>query len=361
MEILYNMYCNATGYSVSSQDYVMSLLGTNECKIKLQPVNQRFVGISKSRLEWIDSLRKTEISDNYISIQQCIPPVYSQFKKHKNIGIAVFETIDPPKSWITNTNKMDLILFPSHFNKNTFISAGLKTPSEVIPHCFDVKLFNDKVKPKGRYNRFTFMYIATYRQRKNFDELINGYYDAFSDSDNVCLIIKTDKAKQLNGLILSIKSQKWRSKNTSPIYLDDQIIDFEEIPSYMKKADVVISPSRGEGFNIPCLHALALKVPVIVTRYGGCLEYSKPEYVTYFEPSEYKRQPNIDNLPQFHNKIWAEVKAGEIRDKLVYAFNNYAELTKKTDIAYAYVHENYNYESTGKLFLEVFKKHAIIS
>lgn len=349
MQIVYHGYINSTGYGTCAQDYILAMLQCDpSIDIKMTPVNRRINGISVSRKAIFDTLINKLVSAEHINIQHCIPPAYKPLQP--TIGVAIYETIDPPTKWLQAMNRTEGIITASHFNQNVFLQSGLKKPCYVVPHCFDINLFNETARHDGRYNRFTFLSMGTFRERKNYNTLVNGFYDAFSTRDNVCLLIKTDKSKQLEQMITSIKSENWRSKDTAPIYVDDAILDFEQIPGYMKKADVVVSASHGEGFNLVGLHAAALGIPFITTRFGGTLEYAKPEFCTYFVPHRYSKK-NMDGYPQFNGKIWPDLKVSEISEKLKAVYTSYDAAIAKAKLAQRYVHDHFNYTVVGNKML----------
>lgn len=356
MRISYFAYINHTGYSIAAQDYILSLKTED---IKIHPLN-RFTesGVSKNRQQILSGMINKKL-DPEINIYHCIPPRYKKVAGAKNVGVCLFETMNPPKDWIVQMNNMDAIIVASDFNERVFQSHGVTTPMFKVPHCFDPKLFNASVKHNGRYNAFTFLSIGTWKQRKNWDVLIKGFYDAFEDKDGVCLLIKTDKPELLKEEVIRIKrNHEWRSKKTAPIFADQTVkSDFEYIPSFMKKGDVYVCASMGEGFGLPGLHAMALNIPVVITKYGGVLEYAKEEHTTYIEPKHYKTFQNMDNIPQFRNCIWPVLRISDVRDQLRSAKDNYVELQKKSQIAYSFVHNNFNYDVIGNRFKEAL--HAI--
>ena len=356
MQLRYSFYFNTTGYSISAQDYLLAMRQVSPDKsIKVTAVNgfKPRTGLSTERYQQFTKLKDTPPENDYISVQHCIPRIYISDKAKKRIGVAVYETIDPPTNWVVRMNEMDHIITASHFNKGVFESNNVQTPVTVVPHCFDPNLFHKDVYPKGRYNLFTFLYIGTWKERKNFQGLIKAFYDGFSLYDQVCLILKTDKTKQLKDTISALKNENWKTKQTAPIYVLDEVVSFEEIPKLLKKADVFISPSLGEGFSLSGLHAMALNIPVITVRYGGSLEYAKPELCTHITPSGYKSRPTMDNLPQFRNKIWPQIKTSEIRDKMRLVYDDQKMAKEKAEIAYKYVHQHFNYDIIGRRFLSV--------
>ena len=347
---------NSTGYGISSMEYLLSILHCDpNVNLKLNYLNKiTTLGVSPNRQQIFAALEKKPEESDHIAVFHCIPHRYRRPPKAKKcIGICLFETINPPKDWIKMMNSMDAIITASEFNKNIFLTSGLTVPIHVVPHTFDPKMFNREVSHNGRYDLTTFISIGTWKKRKNWETLIKAFYDAFEKKDRVCLLIKTDKPKELEVAVRTIKlTGEWRSKDTAPIFAENKTnCVFEEIPAFMKKGDIYVSCSLGEGFCLPSFHAMALGIPVIITKFGGCLEYAKPEYCTYIEPHSYKTYPDMDKIPQFRNCIWPVIRIGEVKDKMRQVWQD-KQVKDKSDAGYDFVHANFNYDVIGKKMLE---------
>jgi len=251
-------YFNNTGYSCSAQDYILAMLRVNpDVDIRAHYINHRLgLGMSRNRKQLFTALNKKDPLEPNVNLYHCIPPRYRRPPgKTKHFGFCVFETINPPTEWIPQMNNMDEILTASQFNKSIFENHGVKRPVHVIPHCFDEKMFNKGVKACGRYNQTTFISVGAWKLRKNWENLIKSWYQAFELRNSVCLLIKTDKPQELKALVEHIKrTSEWRAKPTAPIYCEDEpICDFEDIPKILRKGDIYISVSLGEGFGL-CFH-----------------------------------------------------------------------------------------------------------
>lgn len=353
-QINYFMYLNCTGYSIAAQEYIMALRTVapdTDIRVELFGALSD-AGISPIRRQLFLAMKESKATENCVNIYHCIPTRYNyRSNGNKNVGVCLFETINPPQYWINIMNQMHAIITASEFNKRVFEANGVKTPIYKIPHCFDPAMFNNQVTPRGRYDKFTFVAIGTWKDRKNWSSLIKGFYDAFVDNDNVCLLIKTDKPNLLQQSVQHIKkTSEWRTKKTAPIYAElTNKCQFEDIPHMMKKGDVYVCPSLGEGFGLGGLHAMACNIPVLTTRFGGSLEYALPEITTYIEPSSYRSLPTLDNIPQFKNTIWPVISVSEIRDKLRYMKDNFQTVKQKSAEAYKYVHNKFNYNHVGSL------------
>jgi glycosyltransferase involved in cell wall biosynthesis len=358
LSVCYSMYLNHTGYSLAAQEYVLSLAKTHgEVDVRCRLFHNAPIGISRTRQSFFQCKKTDEVREGDISIFQSVPDIYKRFPQAaKNIGFCVYETISLPKRWITKLNDMDIVLTASEFNKGIFESNGIIKPIRVVPHCFDPCMFNKSIQPLGRFAQTTFFAIGQWRERKNWESLIRGFYEAFCKKDNACLLIKTDKPESLAGTIERIKrTEKWRSKDTCPVYGEAKnICSFEEIPYTMKKGDFYVSTSLGEGFGLPGLHAMALGIPVLTTRFGGALQYAKQDNCTFFEPAKYETRPTLDGFPQFKNSVWPVISVQEIASKLRQVFDKFP--TEKTERAYRYAHENFNYNVVGNQLYEALIK-----
>jgi glycosyltransferase involved in cell wall biosynthesis len=356
MQLNYHCYINSTGYSIAAQEYILAMQHVRpDIDIKLHYLNlSTRSGISDNRYQMFESMRKKPTKEPFINLYHSIPQRYRRPRgPTRHVAFCLFETVNPPKIWIEKMNEMDLIITASEFNKNMFRTNGVIKPIEVIPHCFSPKMFNKDIKPVGRYALKTFISMGTWKLRKNWETLIKAFYDAFEAKDNTCLIIKTDKLKELESMIIKIKrTGDWRAKNTAPIYAEEKVnCNFENIPQIMKKGDIYVSASLGEGFGLVGLHAMALGMPVITPRFGGSLQYAKPELCTYIEPLKYKTIAVMDGIPQFSNCIWPTITISEVRDKMREVWSKNPK--EKTEKAYNFVHKNFNYDVIGKKMIEV--------
>ena len=100
------------------------------------------------------------------------------------------------------------------------------------------------------------------------------------------------------------------------------------------------------------LQAMALGIPVITTRFGGALEYAKPDLCTYLEPQKYRNIPVMDGIPQLNNCIWPYLAIGEVSNKMRQVMLEVKDREEKAERAYQYVHEKFTYQAIGTKLLE---------
>lgn len=354
MQLNYSMYMNTSGYSISAQEYILAMLSVKpDLDIKVHFISPPGEGISGLRELVFSGLEGKTSSNPRLYLFHSNPRKWAR-TNGKCVGFSIYETIEPPHEWVVQMNRMDAIITASQFNKSTFEQAGVRVPIHVVPHTFDARMFHSGVQPGGRYRKLTYFSMGTWKDRKNWAGLIKGWYEAFDNSHQTALVIKTENARMLQRMVQQIKKDgPWRSKDTAPIYAEQQThCPFEDIPSIMRKGDIFISASLGEGFGLCGLHAMALGMPVITTRFGGVLEYAKPELCTHLEPSGYRRVPCLDGIPQYANKIWPVVQIKEIAAKLWHTYEARAEVVEKQQSAYKFVHNNFTYDVIGRRMLQ---------
>lgn len=357
IRIEYCCFLNSSGYSVAAQDLILSLHQSGNYDIKLHP----FAGkparpaVSDERYAIFSKMMKKESAEDAIQILHCIPTLQKniKYKKEKNIAFATFETFGPPDNWINLLNKNDAMITPSFFNYRIFAHARINKPLFHIPHCVDFDVFNPNVNPLKQHNRFTFLFLGTWKERKGYKQLIEAWLREFKVSDNVQLVIKTDKINQAKTYIEKIKKETGISKGFAPILVENKVFSEAEMPHYLKSFDCLMLPTMGEGFNLPGLQCMALEVPVVITNFSGCVDYANEETATMLEPRGFVLKKNMDGIPQFRNKKWAFLAVEDIRRVMRKIIDNPAKIIKKSKKAYEVVSNKFTYEKTEELFREM--------
>jgi glycosyltransferase involved in cell wall biosynthesis len=348
------MYLNSTGYSIAAQDYVAAMKCANpNLDLRTEFYNQTHLGVSREKADFFTGMKKTVTAGQAILINHAIPyhykrdPIYA-----KHAGVCLFEAINPPAAWVAKMNQMDMILAASQFNRKVFNKSGVKVPIAVIPHAFDTNMWHKDVQPCKSHGRKTVISIGAWKRRKNWEGLIAAFLDAFEEKDGVQMIVKTDRQQLMRQLIQRIKvDPRWRGKSVGPIKVDSrEHCSYEEIPALMKQGDAYVSASLGEGFGLSGLHAMALGIPVVTPKFGGVLEYAKPGFALFVEPTRMQKLKSMDNFPQFADCWWPIIKSSDIAAKMRQAILE--DQTEMVEKAYQHVHARFPYKVIGTQMIE---------
>jgi glycosyltransferase involved in cell wall biosynthesis len=212
------------------------------------------------------------------------------------------------------------------------------------------------IKPLNIHNKFTFLFLGTWKSRKGYDQLFEAFYSEFSDKDNVQLVVKTDKPKAAEQFAINKRKKMGINKGFAPILFESKVFNEIELPKFIKSAHCLVMPTKGEGFGYPGLQSMSLGVPVIITNFSGCQDYANEETATLLEPSGFLFHKNMDGIPQFRNKKWAFIEVANIRKSMRYVLNNPQRVKEKAETAYSYVMERFNYTIIEELFTKMIRE-----
>lgn len=198
------------------------------------------------------------------------------------IAYWVWETTVAPRSWARTAKWFHEIWTPSEFSANAIASAfRAANCSDLVCKIKVVKHPQPSIEAVANRLRFdlpndSFIALTSYDgkstlERKNPIGTIQAWIEAFpvATSDAVLVIKSVNTFIDLTGtkIIRNYCSLRW----------DIRFIDYEMEPGLfyelMASVDLFISLSRSEGFGLQIQEAMALKIPVISTRYSAPLEY----------------------------------------------------------------------------------------
>jgi len=338
-------FFNHTGYGQSATSYVLALDDSEKYDVKIQcihntPKKEAYTERVFNRL--VHMLNKPD-NPNAIQIYHTIPDMHRRVRAlNKKIAFVTFETFEPPSQWVTLLNRCDAIFCPSKFNFNMFVRGGVTQPVFHIPHVIDMDIWKDEVSPIREYDEFTFVFSGTWQKRKGYDILLKAWMNEFEPYERVRLVIKTDRTKKAEEDVVLARRES-EKKEIAPISFEREIFNELGMAQFLKSADCFICPTLGEGFGLPGMQCMALRVPVITTDFSGCQDYANESNCTLLETSGFLFHTSLDPRPQFRNKKWPRIKVETIQKAMRHVFENYEVAQKKADKAYRFVHDNFGF------------------
>ena len=236
-----------------------------------------------------------------------------------------------PAEWVDDFNTyLQGITVMSRQVKKILIDNGVELPIKVsglgIDHIRGIKSTNDiKIKAK----KFKVLHISSCFPRKGIDILLHAFADSFSCNDDISLIIKTfDNPHNKIDSILNKVRQSY-SKFPDVIVIKDDFND-SQIKSLYEQSDLLVAPSRGEGFGLPIAEAMLLGVPVITTNWGGQLDFcnSNNSWLIDYRFVQSNSHFKLDF------SYWAEPKIKDLSQALLEVYNSSpSEIYEKTKLA----------------------------
>ena len=202
------------------------------------------------------------------------------FKRHDLVYHTMFEFYPVPSGWIDVLNRAGLVWFPSHFVQNLFNDCGLKTPSFVSGYGVDLDIFY----PVDRHSRTgPLKYLIWGHKltgRKNVLKTITAFIRAGLEDVELEVKVRSNMSASY------IQNELGEPYPNITIFAEDW--STRELADWLRRGDVLIYLSGGEGFGLQPLEAMATGLPVICTDATGMTEYLS-EDVAYLVPVTGKR------------------------------------------------------------------------
>jgi len=346
-----------TGYAVSAKNMMLALdkLGVD--------IRYKYVYGEGTPFP----VNEPEMSDNYIIniirgrkfIKDYPQVVYGQgdvfyrnTRKYK-IGYTMLETTGIPKEWVKQANQMDEVWVPSKFNVETFRNSGVKVPINVIPLGIDPDYFNIKIQSYKRHEKYTFLSVFEWGERKAPEILLRAFSKAFSKKDDVVLICKIFNKDGSINVAKEIEKLNLSSDSAEIIILHNSEIADYQMPSLYRSADCFVLPTRGEGWGMPILEAMACGIPVIATNWSAQTEFINKNNAYLL---------NIDGLidaeakcPYYKGFQWSNPSEEHLIYLLRYVYEHSEEAKQKGIIAAEEVKRLWTWKESGIKILERLK------
>ena len=175
-----------------------------------------------------------------------------------------YEMSSLPAEFVEDINSNDAVYVTSSFVRQTFLDQGVVVPMTVVGHGFDPRYYH--FFERTRKGEFVFLCIAENTTRKNLPMLVRCFERAFQNCPDARLVLKLGAhgEGELRGLI---------TRPQVVTLLTEEIADDAGLAELYRSAHCFVLPTRGEGFGMPVLEAMATGLPVIVTNYGGQLDF----------------------------------------------------------------------------------------
>lgn len=168
--------------------------------------------------------------------------------------------------------KLDLITVLSQFVKKVLQDNGVRVPIAVTGAGVDHLLNCEPQLPAQSLRAFNFLHVSSCFPRKGMDALLAAWGQAFRQTDDVALVIKTF-ANPHNDVAAQLAKLKKADAAYPQVLLIERDCSDAELVGWYRACDAFVAPSRGEGLGLPLLEAMLFKLPVITTGWGGQLDF----------------------------------------------------------------------------------------
>ena len=251
-----------------------------------------------------------------VLIRDTFPPTVERMNKKFNFYHSFgWEESEFPTEYIDDfNNHLDGITVMSSYVKKVLMDNGLRIPIAITGLGID--RVSDLEIDRSEKKNFRFLSISSAFPRKGIDILIRAFVEEFEASEEVELVLKTFPNIH-NDLEFQITKVQESVKTCPAIVLINEDWDSDlEVANLYGSADVVVAPSRGEGFGWAVGEALTYGIPVIATGHGGHLDILDNGYPWLID---FEFTYSNSHFGQF-NSIWVEPNLEHLKKLMRSAF-----------------------------------------
>lgn len=305
MLVWHSSFASLTGYSGSSLAFV---LGLDKRDVPVRPLflygadadEQVMTGHLHKRIKQLqqEPLR--------LDVPQVVYGPGDRFSKNSGsyrIGFTMLEVDRLPRSWVEQANQMDELWTPTDWGAEVFRASGVERPVHVVPLGVDIAQFTPMPPRTRMEDRTIFVSVFEWGLRKGWDVLLRAYRAVFEPGDPVLLLLKVDcRVPAINPVQELAAALPSPSPPVGLLY--NQPLSRDQLRELYSSADCFVLPTRGEGWGMPVLEAMACGVPAIATDWSGpsaflTAENGYPLPIRGLTPAQ-------SNNPYYQGALWAE-------------------------------------------------------
>jgi glycosyltransferase involved in cell wall biosynthesis len=262
------------------------------------------------------------------------------------IGYTMLEVDGIPADWILLANALDEVWVPSTFNRETFLNSGLQVPIHVMPLGVNPDYFNPKIRAFRPSQRYTFLSVFEWGERKAGELLLHAYFQAFSGNDDVLLLLKIINTDPGVNVQRQIAALGLPAVGPPVAILYNQELPSHQMGSLYRSTDCFVLPTRGEGFGMPILEAMACGLPVIATGWSAHTDFVTPEVayplrVAGLIPAKAK-------CPYYEGFRWAQPDPDHLVHLMRHVYENREEAAAKGARASGYALTNWTWRHAAQ-------------
>lgn len=172
----------------------------------------------------------------------------------------MFEADRWPVDWVSACNCANQVWVPSTFCKETLLASGCESPVEIVPLGVDTDVYYSESKG-GESETFTIGFAGAASMRKGFDLAVQAFTEEFGADEPVRFAVRSAH-------LLDLTVPK-----DPRIQVIGGVVSDDDMRAFYNSIDLLVLPTRGEGFGLTPLEAMACGTPVAVTNWSGCTDY----------------------------------------------------------------------------------------
>ena len=302
-QIIYNLFNNENLF-----DYDIQFYSTRPIS-DLSKHNISKTVIERLKDDYQKDRPNIELLIHPIQMNQEQSNIFSHIPYSKNrLFFTMWETDRITEYWAyIMSTKCISVITPNQWNIDAFEKEGVTVPMQKCP-LFANDIYQYKT-PQNNDKLIIGISSSVIDERKNILPFINKFNESFQNNDNVELWVKTTKSNVS-------KIPKYLNKN---LKIFAQSFDTEELMNWYHSIDVLVSPTKSEGWGMMQHEAMMCGRPVMCAHYGGLLEFVNEKNSI---PIKFNEEFPEDTYFAYSNGRWANPDLDDCMNKIKWCMRN---------------------------------------
>lgn len=369
-----NLYgpLNDLGYGIFTRGIAKGLYDIGYINFHLNPIGQ--IGLeSNEDVEMIQ--RNSQISWSRQNDAVAIWHEFdlSRFSGKRLFAFPIFETTEFVQAGKSYLSQMDGILVASRWAKEVVQqNTNNSVPVYVAPGGCEL-MDSEAIRNTKQNSVFTFLSIGKLEERKGHFDLMQAYFNGFSDfrAETRLLLhcfnpLDKDFLPKVHKMLVSLGANVRKSvsnncliaqKNKAIIEIPMGRLSRENLFQLFKFSHIGVFPAKAEGWNLPLMEALQSGLPCIATNYSAHTEYLNEE-------NNYNKDLLLTKLTEvkafdgiyFHGNRgnWMSTDQEELIEKMRNSYNNYDSILNAFNPQI--FRDKYTWSNTASKLIEALSK-----
>lgn len=290
-------YRDQTGYAEAALNDILAIEKTGY-DIVVRPIRMSNPKTKEKCL--VSHLENKDLKNIDLIIETNLPQTFEKKSGIKTVGRFFWETNTICKTWIDSCNNLDEIWSPCISQKSACENSGITIPIKILPCSVNIKKYENKPKPSNipiLKDKCVYYSISENTRRKNIAGLIRAWYAAFTEKENVILVIKTSSPGHNSSQTMQLM-QKFISdiKKATHIHVNEKdypqiviLTDFiseEQLAQLHLSCNIFVCCSHGEAGCLPLYDSTGFGNPLIASNCGNIPELTYLQAEKYWEPDK---------------------------------------------------------------------------